>query len=66
VEKAVNRLKKSKGPGTDGITGEMIQAGGERRREEIHRLCRHAWREGKIPEEWIRKQYWQPYQRKET
>ena len=22
--------------------------------EEIHKLCRQAWREGKIPEEWIK------------
>ena len=27
VEKPVNRLKKNKSPGTDGITGEMVQAG---------------------------------------
>src|SRR6218665_2772834 len=52
VEKAVSQLKKNKSPGTDGITGEMIQTGGERMTEEIHKLCRQAWREGKIPEEW--------------
>src|SRR6218665_3329908 len=32
----------------------MIQAGGERMTEEIHKLCRQAWREGKIPEEWTK------------
>src|SRR6218665_2347418 len=30
----------------------MILAAGERMTEEIHKLCRQAWREGKIPEEW--------------
>src|SRR6218665_711996 len=54
VEKAVNQLKKNKSPGTDGIAGEMIQAGEERMTEEIHKLCRQAWREGKIPEEWTK------------
>jgi len=29
----------------------MIQAEGERMTEEIHKLCRQAWRKGKIPEE---------------
>jgi len=30
VERAVNHLKRGKSPGTDGITGEMIKAGGQR------------------------------------
>ena len=49
VEKAVNRLKKNKCPGTDEITGEMSQAEGERMTEEIHKLRSHALGEGKIP-----------------
>src|SRR6218665_328264 len=49
VEKAVNRLKKNKCPGTDEITGEMSQAVGERMTEEIHKLRSHALGEGKIP-----------------
>ena len=51
VEKAVNQLKKNKSPGTDGITGEMIQAEGERMTKKLNKLCR---REGKIPEEWTK------------
>jgi hypothetical protein len=54
VEAAVKRLKRNKSPGTDGITGEMIQAGGEMLMAEIHSLCNQAWHEGGIPAEWAK------------
>lgn len=37
-KEAAKRLKKNKNPGTDGITSETIQAGGERLPDEIHKL----------------------------
>ncbi|CAF3252389.1 unnamed protein product, partial [Rotaria socialis] len=50
VEEAIRTLKSNKIPGSDGITAEMIQAGGEQLTHEIHSLCNKAWHEGVIPE----------------
>ncbi|CAF5055729.1 unnamed protein product, partial [Rotaria magnacalcarata] len=52
VEEAIRTLKSNKSPGSDGITAEMIQAGGEQLTHEIHSLCNKAWHKGVIPEEW--------------
>jgi len=54
VVQAINKLKKRKSPGTDGIPGELIQAGGEVVIDHIHAICQEAWEEEKIPEEWIK------------
>jgi len=50
VVQAINKLKKRKSPGTDGIPGELIQAGGEVIIDHIHEICQEAWEEEKIPE----------------
>ena len=52
VEEAIRSLKKNKSPGSDGITAEMLQAGGEKLAREIHKLCNKAWQEGTIPKKW--------------
>ncbi|CAF1642700.1 unnamed protein product, partial [Adineta ricciae] len=52
VQAAISSLKRNKSPGSDGITAEMLQAGGEPLSREIHKLCNKAWHEGTIPEEW--------------
>ena len=52
VEEAIRTLKRNKSPGSDGITAEMIQAGGEQLIRQIHLLCNKAWNESTIPEEW--------------
>jgi hypothetical protein len=52
VQEAIRTLKKNKSPGSDGITSEMLQAGGEQLAHEIHKLCNKAWDEGTIPGEW--------------
>jgi hypothetical protein len=54
VEAATKRLKKHKSPGSDGITGEMIQAGGEKLAAEIHVICNEIWKQKRIPEEWAK------------
>ena len=64
VQTAINSLKRNKSPGSDGVTAEMLQAGGEPLSRQIHKLCNKAWHEGMIPEEWG-KIYWYLYQRKE-
>jgi hypothetical protein len=52
VEDAINKLKKNKSPGVDGITAEMLQAGGEKLKHKIYELCNRAWDEETIPEHW--------------
>lgn len=52
VQKAIRSLKCNKSPCSDGITAEMLQAGGEQLARQIHKLCNKAWQEGTIPEEW--------------
>ena len=52
VQAAIQALKRNKSPGSDGITAEMLQAGGEQLARQIHKLCNKAWHEGTIPEEW--------------
>jgi len=50
----VRRLKRNKSPGNDGITAEMIKAGGEKLLGKIHLLCNQAWVECHVPEEWLK------------
>jgi L-rhamnose mutarotase len=52
VEEAIRTLKRNKSPGSDGITAEMLQAGGEQLVRHIHKLCNKAWHKGTIPEDW--------------
>ena len=52
VQRAISTLKSNKSPGSDGITGEMLKAGGEPLARQIHELCNRAWHEGTVPEEW--------------
>ena len=52
VEEAIPTLKRNKSPGSDEITAEMIQAGGEQLVRQILWLCNKAWNESTIPEEW--------------
>ena len=54
IEDAITKLKKNKSPGTDEITAEMLQAGGEQLVHKIHELCNRAWKEEIIPEQWGR------------
>ena len=42
VEEAIRTPKRNKSPGSDGITAEMIQAGGEQLVRQIHLLCNKA------------------------
>ena len=52
VQNAIHTLKRNKSPGSDGITAEMLQAGGEQLARQMLKLCNKAWDEGTIPEEW--------------
>jgi len=52
VQTAIRALKRNKSPGSDKISAEMLQAGGEPLARQIYQLCNKAWHEGTIPEEW--------------
>lgn len=54
VETAIQKLKPHKAPGTDGITAEILQAGGEELVDEMFSICNQAWIEEIVPEEWTK------------
>ena len=54
VEWAIARLKRSKSPGVDGISAEMIKAGGNELTKKLHEIYQQIWREGTVPMEWTR------------
>jgi hypothetical protein len=52
VEIAVATLKMHKSPGSDQITGELIQAGGEILLSAIHKLINSVWNKEELPDQW--------------
>jgi hypothetical protein len=52
VEVAVGKLKSYKSPGVDQIPAELIQAGRETFRSEIHKLIKLIWNKEKLPHQW--------------
>ncbi|MEL7177812.1 MAG: reverse transcriptase domain-containing protein [Pseudomonadota bacterium] len=53
VRRAIKRLKCGKSPGVDGVTAEMLKAGGEAVVEWLTSICQRAWEEGEVPAEWV-------------
>jgi hypothetical protein len=49
VEVAIGKLKKHKSPGADQIPAELIQAGGETLRSEIHKFIKLIWNKEELP-----------------
>ena len=52
VEKAIEKLKRHKSPGTDQIPAELNKAGRRKIRCEIHKLANSIWITEGVPEEW--------------
>jgi hypothetical protein len=52
VEVAIGKLKKYKSPGVDWNPAELIQAGGETLRSEIHKLIKMIWNKEELPHQW--------------
>jgi hypothetical protein len=48
-EVAIGKLKSYKSPGIDQIPSELIQAGGETLRSEIHKLIKLIWKKEELP-----------------
>jgi hypothetical protein len=53
VEVAVGKLYRYKSPDVDQIPAELIQAGGETLRSEIHKLTKLIWNKEELPHQWI-------------
>jgi hypothetical protein len=49
---AIGKLRRYKSPGVDQITAELIQAGGETLRSEIHMLIKLIWNKDELPHQW--------------
>jgi hypothetical protein len=52
VEITVAKLKTCKSPGSVQIRGELIQAGAETLRSEIHKLIHSVWNKEEFPDQW--------------
>jgi hypothetical protein len=52
VEIAIGKLKSYKSPGTDQIPAELIKAGGETLRIEIHKLICSIWNKEELLQQW--------------
>jgi hypothetical protein len=52
VEVAIGKLKRYKPPGVDEIPAELIQAGGETLRSEIHKIIKLIWNKEELPHQW--------------
>jgi hypothetical protein len=52
VEVATGKLKSYKSPGADQIPAEIIQAGGETLRSEIHKLIKLIQNNEELPHQW--------------
>jgi hypothetical protein len=48
---AVGKTKRYKSPGVDQIPAELIQAGGETLRSEIHKLIKLIWNKEELPQQ---------------
>jgi hypothetical protein len=52
VKIAISKLKNYKSPGSDQIPAELIQAGDETLRCEIHELVNSVWCKEELPDQW--------------
>jgi hypothetical protein len=52
AETAIAKLKKYKSPGSDQISAELIQAGGEILLSAIHKLINPVWNKEELPDRW--------------
>ena len=53
VASSVRKLNSGKAPGMDGLTAEVLKAGGNTMIDLLHRLILHYWTPESTPQEWI-------------
>ena len=54
VRRAIGRLKMGKAAGADGITAEMLKFGGEVVVDWMQWICNMAWKQGVVPDDWVK------------
>jgi hypothetical protein len=52
VEISIGKLKRYKSPGSNQIPAELIEAGGETLRSDIHNFIHFMWDKEQSPEQW--------------
>ena len=52
VVKAMDKLKNGKAAGIDDISAEMLKCGGDRVKEWMWKVCKEAFKCGKVPNDW--------------
>jgi hypothetical protein len=52
VEIAIAKLKKCKSAGSDQVSAELLQAGGEMLPSAIHKLINFIWSKEELPDQW--------------
>ena len=53
VSKAIDQLQNYKAPGQDGVIGEILKTGGEKIRKAVLVLCCVAWKNERVPNDWM-------------
>jgi len=66
VSKAIDQLQNYKAPGQDGVIGEILKAGGEKIRKAVWVLCCVAWKNERVPNDWMQGVVVPLYETKET
>ncbi len=54
MEGAIARLKCGKAAGMDGVTAEMLKYGGDSVVEWMLLICERAWKNGEVPDDWMK------------
>jgi hypothetical protein len=57
VEIVIAKLKRFKSPGSDQIAAELIEAGGEILRSEIHKLIDSIWNKKELPDQVVNRYF---------
>ena len=52
VKESLERMKPGKAPGEDGLTAEILRAGGEQVISKLHSLIKDIWINERIPKDW--------------
>ena len=53
IEKAMKNINTRKAPGLDGVPAELLQYGGQKSLEVMHKICEGIWETGEWPDDWV-------------